>query len=79
MFTMANSNYSNRAALARALHACLRWRNADNRPPTSSPPNAANASASAANAANAGAATRNPTRLTTWAILHDPPFSSSGR
>lgn len=33
MFTMANSNYPNHVALARALHAYLRWRNANNRDP----------------------------------------------
>jgi hypothetical protein len=33
MFTMANSNHSNHVALARALHAYLRWRNANNRHP----------------------------------------------
>ena len=33
MFTMANSNYPNHVALARALHAYLRWRNANNRHP----------------------------------------------
>jgi transposase len=33
MFTMANSNYPNHVALARALHAYLRWRNVNNRHP----------------------------------------------
>ena len=33
MFTMANSNYPNHPALARVLHAYLRWRNANNRHP----------------------------------------------
>jgi hypothetical protein len=33
MFTMANSNYPNHVALARAMHAYLRWRNANNRHP----------------------------------------------
>jgi hypothetical protein len=33
MFTIANSNYPNHIALARALHAYLRWRNANNRHP----------------------------------------------
>ena len=33
MFTMANSNYPNHTALARALHAYLRRRNANNRHP----------------------------------------------
>ena len=32
-FTMANSNYPNHPAMARALHAYLRWRNANNRHP----------------------------------------------
>nr|MDT0662618.1 IS630 family transposase [Micromonospora sp. DSM 115978] len=32
-FTMANSNYPNHIALARALHAYLRWRNTNNRHP----------------------------------------------
>lgn len=32
-FIMANSNYSSHTALARALHAYLRWRNANNRHP----------------------------------------------
>ena len=33
MFTMANSDYPNHIALARALHAYLRWRNTNNRHP----------------------------------------------
>ena len=33
MFTMANSEHPNHVALARALHAYLRWRNANNRHP----------------------------------------------
>jgi transposase len=33
MFTMVNSNYPNHVALARAMHAYLRWRNANNRHP----------------------------------------------
>ncbi len=32
-FTMANSDHPNHVALARALHAYLRWRNANNRHP----------------------------------------------
>jgi hypothetical protein len=32
-FTMANSNYPNHVALARAMHAYLRWRNANSRHP----------------------------------------------
>jgi hypothetical protein len=53
MLTMANSDYPNHTTLARNLHAYLRWRNANNRHPTSSQPNAANAT-------NAGTTTPKP-------------------
>ena len=48
--------HPNHTALARRLHAYLRWRNAHARQPDVWPPSAANAPASAANASNAGAA-----------------------
>ncbi len=47
-FTIANSDHPNHLVLARAIHAFLRWRNANARDPRSSPRNAANAPASAA-------------------------------
>ncbi len=42
-FTLANSHHPNHTVQTRALHAYLRWRNANARPPTSWKPNAGNA------------------------------------
>lgn len=62
-FAVAGANHPNHAVATRALQSYLRWRNANARPPTSSPPNAANGPASAANATTAGAP-RQPCCLT---------------
>jgi DDE superfamily endonuclease len=62
-FVMGGSDYHNHTVLARRLHNCLRWRNANARHPDVWPPSAANAPASAANASNAGDAP-NQSRVT---------------
>ena len=55
-FTIANSNYPNHTVQTRALHAYLRWRNANAATAMSWPPNARNAPAFAVRRASAGEA-----------------------
>ena len=58
-FTLANSQHPNHTAKTRALHAYLRWRNANARhpaTPTSSPPNAATSPHAQRKKASVGAA-----------------------
>ena len=61
---MSASDYPHHVVLARRRQDYLRWRNANARHPTSSPPNAANEPASAANASSAGADPEQPDRRT---------------
>jgi hypothetical protein len=55
-FTVANSNHRNHTARTRALHAYLRWRNANARHPDILAAQAVNVLGSAAKRASAGAA-----------------------